>query len=84
MPDVGDKLRIFRELTGLSQRALDREAGVPRGTTNDLESGRNVDPSHRTCVLLTRALNRKGLKSLASDDVFPVAPTKRLLTKVAS
>lgn len=61
-----------RELLGWTQGQLDREAGLPKGTTHDLESGRNRDPRHKTVVRITRALQRGGLKGITEEALFPV------------
>ncbi|MDO5706067.1 MAG: helix-turn-helix transcriptional regulator [Paracoccus sp. (in: a-proteobacteria)] len=39
--DGESPLRVFRELRGLSQAALGREAGVNRVQINDIEAGRS-------------------------------------------
>lgn len=65
-------LKEARGLAGLSQLGLDDAASVPRGTTFDLESGRNRRPAYDTVVKLVRALQRAGLSGLAAEQVFPV------------
>lgn len=65
-------LKDARELIGISQLELDREAGLPKGTTNDIESGRNQRPGHHAVTLLVRALRRKGLVGADAERIFPV------------
>ena len=65
-------LRQARELVGLTQLGLDKLAGVPLGTTHDLENRRNRNPAHHTVVRLVRALRGAGLAAVTSDQLFPV------------
>lgn len=69
-------LKEARELAKLSQAELDRRAGLPAGTTHDLESGRIESPSFERVVLIVRALRRAGLKGLEGEQLFPVAEKK--------
>jgi predicted transcriptional regulator len=66
-------LRDARELVGLSQVGLDDKAGLPRGTTFDLETGRNRRPAYDTVVCIVRALQRAGLKGASAERIFPVS-----------
>lgn len=65
-------LKQARELAGISQTELDRRAGLPRGTTFDLETGRTLRPSHEVVVKVVRALHASGLKGIESEALFPV------------
>lgn len=65
-------LKDARLLTGLSQAQLDDIAGVRRGTTADIEQGRNVRPAHETVTRYVRAFRRKGLEGLTAEALFPV------------
>lgn len=68
---------MTRRLLGISQHQLDKEAGLPKGTVHDLESGRTVKPSHETVVRIVRAMRRLGLHGVTGEDVFPVPETPR-------
>lgn len=70
-------IKEARRLTGLSQAQLDAAAGVRLGTTMDLESGRNKNPSHSTVVRIVRALHQRGLAGLTTEDLFPVTEVDR-------
>jgi DNA-binding XRE family transcriptional regulator len=63
-------LQEARELAGLKQVELDREAGVPKGTTNDIEQGRNSNPSTDVAIRLVAALKRRGLSGASVEDFF--------------
>lgn len=65
-----------RTLLGISQNDLDREAGLTKGTTSDLETGRTESPSHRTVVKIVRALQRRGLAGATAEAIFPVPDDK--------
>jgi DNA-binding XRE family transcriptional regulator len=65
-------LREAREALALTQHGLDKEADLPIGTTHDLESGRTKSPSHQTAIRITRALRRRGLAGITSEQLFPV------------
>lgn len=65
-------LQTARQLLGISQHKLDQEAGLPKGTTHDLESGRTGSPSHATVTKIVRALRRLGLSGATAEDIFPV------------
>lgn len=69
-------LKQARELLGISQHELDREAGLSKGATYDIETGRNAHPSHETVVFLVRALRRLGLAGADGEELFPVAKRK--------
>jgi len=69
-------LKEARELAGLSQSELDRRAGVPQGTTHDLETGRVESPSFERVVRIVRALRRAGLKGVDGEQLFPVPETR--------
>jgi DNA-binding XRE family transcriptional regulator len=63
-------------MAGLSQSELDRRAGVPAGTTHNLESGRVERPSWEHVALIVRALRRSGLKGADAEQLFPIAEEK--------
>lgn len=63
-------LKGVRESLGLSQIDLDRRAGLPRGTVNDLESGRNTNPGIRSCQQLVDALRRAGARGVDVERLF--------------
>lgn len=63
-------LREVRELLTLTQVELDRRAGLPKGTTNDLESGRNPNPSVKVCDGIVKALQRAGAKGVSIESLF--------------
>lgn len=65
-------LKDARELLGISQHRLDREAGLPKGSTWELETGANLQPSHEKVVRLVRALRRLGLAGADAEKLFPV------------
>ncbi len=65
-------LRSARKLVGLTQADLDVKAGLPRGTTYDIESGRNERPAYDTVVRLVRALRRAGLTGASVESLFQV------------
>ncbi len=54
--DLGQLLRLARELKGLSGRELERQAGVSNAEINHIETGHTKDPGFRTVVKLARAL----------------------------
>lgn len=72
------ELRQARELLGISQLELDRESGLPKGSVNDIEAGRNRRPSHDTVIRIVRALRRRGLQGADSEQLFPVPDTKEV------
>lgn len=65
-------LKGVRKALGLSQIELDRRANLPRGTVNDIERGRNSDPSLTVCVALADALRRAGAKGVEVEQLFSV------------
>lgn len=65
-------LKEARELLGVSQHALDRKAGIPKGTVWELEMGRNQRPSHETVVRIVRALREFGLAGADAEQLFPI------------
>lgn len=56
----------------MSQVELDRVAGLPKGTTFDLEAGRSERPSHETVVRIVRALRKRGMLGADGEQLFPV------------
>lgn len=71
-------LEIARGLIGISQHELDREAGLPKGTVNDIESGRNRRPGHDTVTRIVRALRRRGMPGANAEVIFPVPDKKEV------
>lgn len=61
-----------RELAGLNKSDLDEKAGLPKGTTHDLESGRNRRPAHDVVTRIVRALRKAGLQGVTAEQLFPV------------
>lgn len=66
-------LKQARELLGISQLELDREAGLSKGAVNDIEQGRNARPSFDTVVRIVRALRRRGLAGAEAEALFHVS-----------
>lgn len=54
MSDIAEIVRTMRLSKDLSQRGLDRLAGVPVGTVNNIEHGRH-SPNIETVLRLMRA-----------------------------
>jgi transcriptional regulator with XRE-family HTH domain len=65
-------LKHARERADLSQRELERRAGLTKGVVNQIESGRNKRPAHEVVTKLVRALQRSGLAGITAEEVFPV------------
>lgn len=65
-------LKEARELANLTQSELDRRAGVPQGTTHDLESGRVLNPSWTRVIQIVRALRAAGMPGIEGEQLFPV------------
>jgi len=61
-----------RRVAELTQTQLDDLAGLTRGTTADIERGKNKRPSHETVTRIVRAFRGKGLKGISADEMFPV------------
>jgi predicted transcriptional regulator len=61
-----------RDLVGISQSELDRLSGLRKGTTQQIEAGRNRRPAYETVVRITRGLRRAGLAGIAAETIFPV------------
>ena len=59
-------LEEIRNQKGISQTDLDERAGLSRGTTNDIERGRNKRPAYETVVRLARALE------VQPEEIFPI------------
>jgi len=64
------RLQDIRSAMAISQIGLDRRANLPRGTTNDIESGRNLNPSLSVCVAIADALRRAGAKGVEVETLF--------------
>lgn len=67
-------LKKHRESVGLTQADLGRIVGVSRFLISKIETGQVFyeDVAHGTIVRIVRALNRRGLVRLTTDDLFPV------------
>jgi predicted transcriptional regulator len=76
-------LQKARTLVGISQIRLDDLAGLTRGTTADLERGKNQRPAHETVTKIIRALRGCGLSGLTAEDLFPVPAMKPSRRKAA-
>lgn len=73
MADTRMSLREARELTGLTQAALAKAAGVKTSAVADVEGGRIQRPSFDFVVRVTRALHRRGLAGITAEQIFPVS-----------
>ena len=62
----GQRLKMFRELAGLTQGELAHRAGIHRPTITAVENGRQVDVTLETARRLARAL-RISLDRLVGD-----------------
>lgn len=65
----GDKLRVARELAGMSQSALARKCGITRGTVYNIEEG-ITEPSPSTA---RRLRDRSGLKFDIAEHAPPLS-----------
>lgn len=65
----GDKLRVARELAGMTQTALARKCGITRGTIYNIEEG-ITEPSPGTA---RRLRDKSGLKFDIADHAPPLA-----------
>ena len=65
-------LEETRRMVAMTQRDLDRLAGLTPGTTHDIERGRVRRPSHDTVTRIVRALRRRGLSGITAEQLFPV------------
>lgn len=61
-----------RDLAGLSQRALAELAGVKHSALADVEAGRVQKPSHEFVIRIVRALRKRGLEGITSEQLFPI------------
>jgi transcriptional regulator with XRE-family HTH domain len=59
-------LKEIRELKKLDQTELDALAGLTRGTVNDIERGKNSNPSWAIVSSLSKALD------VPPEELFPV------------
>lgn len=59
-------LKVIRHKKGLTQTELDDAAGITRGTTSDIERGKNAHPSWEIVSRISEALNVK------PEKLFPV------------
>jgi DNA-binding XRE family transcriptional regulator len=63
-------LKAVREVLNLSQVELDRRAKLPRGTVQDIESGRNQNPTVNVCSAIADALRKAGAKGVDIESLF--------------
>lgn len=63
-------LQTLRQSLGISQVELDRRAGLPRGTINDIETGKNQNPGVAVCIQIAEALRRAGAKGVTVESLF--------------
>jgi DNA-binding XRE family transcriptional regulator len=64
-------LKTAREALGWSQADMDRKAKVARGTVQDIESGKNANPTLKVAFKLFGTLRAAGLEGLTIEEVFP-------------
>lgn len=64
-------LKTARLALGWSQADMDRRARVNRGTTQEIESGKNANPTVAVAFKLFAALRTAGLEGLTIEQVFP-------------
>jgi DNA-binding XRE family transcriptional regulator len=69
-------LQEARKAKGWSPRELDAKASIPVGTTYDIESGRNKNPSWAIVSGIVGAFHKAGLVGLTAHDLFPAAQTE--------
>ena len=69
----GQRLKMFRELAGLTQGELARRAGINRPTITALENGRQLDVTLETARRLARAL-KISLDRLVGDSESELLP----------
>ena len=63
-------LQTAREAVGWTQAEMDRRAKLTKGTTRDIETGRNKNPTIEVVFALIRALRRAGLEGLRAEAMF--------------
>ncbi len=54
---MGYKIKEFREMAGMSQKALAEKAGVARGIISQLETGKSEQTTIKTLQKIAKALN---------------------------
>ena len=59
-----------RELLGWNRSELARKAGQPVHNIQDIEDGRNANPSFALVMAIVEALRGGGLKKLQPEDIF--------------
>jgi transcriptional regulator with XRE-family HTH domain len=80
--NLGERLRYFRELRNLTQKALAKEANVSQGTIGHIEKG-SKDPSVETLKKIAAALDTHVAVFFSTDDVY-VLDLPRLRRKYTS
>jgi DNA-binding XRE family transcriptional regulator len=63
-------LKAVREALGITQKDLDRRAGLKIGTVGDIESRRNENPGVRVAIKITRALQKAGALGVDVEGLF--------------
>ena len=76
---LGERLKYFRTLRGLSQVQLSQDAKLSQSTIAQIESGRK-DPSVQTLRKISRVLDTELASLFATNDVF-VFDLRRLRRK---
>lgn len=70
-------LPTIRKALNLSQAELDRRAGLPIGTVNQVETGRNQNPTIGVCSAIARALREAGAPGVEIEDLFSSSKVTR-------
>ena len=70
-------LAELRSALGLTQVDLDRLAGLPDNTVNQIENGKNKNPGIRACVAIVDALRRSGATGADVESVFAEQATTK-------
>jgi transcriptional regulator with XRE-family HTH domain len=75
---LGQRLKAYRELAGLSQNELSKRSGVPRPTITNVESGAQDGLTLENARKLARALGIT-IDALAGKEEKEAAPTTQAL-----
>jgi transcriptional regulator with XRE-family HTH domain len=75
--DIGERVKQFRELKGLSQRQIEERTGLPRCYVSRVENGHTV-PTLKTLEKFARALEVKLYQFFYEED----KPLKSVKTQV--
>lgn len=63
-------LASVRNALGISQAELERRAKLPRGTVQELESGKNQNPSVKVCGAIVTQLRKAGAVGVTVESLF--------------